>query len=141
MLLATIALWCLREIKEYRGRIIARRFIQREFRIEDDCIIVRPPGRTKTNLDAPPISEHTLFGKFYYGIAPYLVMAVPMAYPIQRLLSDAGGFTAVLLFLSILGTPLSIYILGRITRGAYLWIYKVWQLERRHGKPVVFDEA
>lgn len=68
-------------------------------------------------------------------------MGIPMAYPIQRLLTDTGGMSAVLLLLAVLGLPLTIYILGRLTCGAYLWVYKVWQMERQYGKPVVFDPA
>ena len=68
-------------------------------------------------------------------------MAIPMGYPIQRLLSNAGGDSAVLLVLAILGLPITIYMFGRMTCGTYLWIYKVWQLEKQHGKPVVFETA
>lgn len=104
---------------------------------ETSRILVRQP--LKTNLDPPPISEHTPLGKLYHGVGPYLVMGIPMAYPIQRLLSDTGGMSAVLLLLAILGLPLTIYILGRLACGAYLWVYRVRQMERQHGKPVVFD--
>ena len=132
-------LWCLIALSGYKQRVIDRRFIEREFLTEDSRIVVRQP--LKTNLDPKPISEHTFLGRIYHRFGPYLVMAIPMAYPIQRLLSSTGGDSAVLLVLAILGLPITIYFLGRMTCGAYLWIYKVWQMERQHGKPVVFADA
>lgn len=131
------ALWCWRALAAYRMRVIERRFIEREFSIEDTRIVVRQP--TKTDLDPPAISEYTLFGKLYHGLGPYLIFVIPLAYPLQRLLTDTAGSAATLLLLAILGCPVTIYLLGRLTCGAYLWVYKVWQLERQHGKPVVFE--
>jgi hypothetical protein len=57
----------------------------------------------------------------------------------QRLFSDTGGVYATLLLLTILSTPLIFYIFGRLTCGGYLYVYKVWQLERKYGKPVMFN--
>ena len=133
----TTVLWCLKALTGYRQRVIERRFIEREFSIEETRIVVRQPF--KTDLDPPPISEHTFFGKLYHRFGPYLMMAIPMGYPIQRLLSNTGGDSAVLLILALLGLPITIYMFGRMTCGAYLWIFKVWQLEKQHGKPVVFE--
>lgn len=137
LLWCSIILWCALQLRSYNQRIIDRRFIEREFSVKNDCIVLRAPQ--KTDLDPSPISDKTFFGKIYYRFGPILIMLVPLAYPLQRLFSDAGGVSAVLLLLAILGTPLTFYILGRLTCGAYLYIYKVWQLERQHGKPVVFD--
>lgn len=137
LIAATTAIWCLKSLSDYKQRVIKRRFIEREFSIEETRIVVRQPF--KTDLDPPPISEHTFFGKLYHRFGPYLVMAIPMGYPIQRLLSNTGGDSAVLLILALLGLPITIYMFGRMTCGAYLWIFKVWQLEKQHGKPVVFE--
>jgi hypothetical protein len=131
--------WCVRELRHYQQRIIDKRFIEREFSFEPDRIVVRRPQ--KTDLSPPPVSDKTFFGRLYHRFGGYLIMLVPLAYPLQRLFADAGGIEAVLLLLAVLCTPLVIYILGRITCGAYLWIYKVRQLEREHGKPVVFADA
>lgn len=130
--------WCWIALAGYRQRIKDRRFIEREFSFEQDRIVVRQP--LKTSLDSESVSDMSFFGRPYHRFGPYLVMGIPLAYPIQSLLSDAGGTAAVLLLLSILGLPLTLYILGRMTCGAYLWVYKVWQLERQHGKPVVFAD-
>jgi hypothetical protein len=129
--------WCLVTLGGYKQRVVERRFIEREFHVEDSRIVVRQP--LKTNLDPKPISEHSMLGRIYHRFGPYLVMAIPMAYPIQRLLSNTGGDSAVLLLLALLGLPITIYFLGRMTCGCYLWIYRVWQIQRQHGKPVVFD--
>ena len=137
VIFAAIATWCSHSLNEYKRRIISQRFMEREFAVQDEKIIVRQP--IKTDLSSPPISEHTILGKIYHRAGPYLIMLVPMAYPIQRLLSDSAGFAAVLLLLSILCIPLTIYFLGRMACAAYLWIFKVWKLEKQHGKPVVFE--
>lgn len=128
--------WCWIALSDYKKIILDRRFIEREFLIEVDRIVVRQP--IKTSLDPAPVSDRSFFGKLYHRFGPYLVIGIPLAYPIQSLLSNTGGISAVLLLLAVLGFPLTLYILGRLTCGAYLWVYKVWQLERQHGKPVVF---
>lgn len=135
IIIATV-LWCWISLSGYQQRIKDRRFIEHEFSFEEEHIVVRQP--IKTSLDPEPVSNKTTFGRLYHRFGPYLVMGIPLAYPIQSLLSDAGGTPAVLLLLSILGLPLALYVVGRMTCGAYLWVYKVWQLERLHGKPVVF---
>lgn len=53
-------------------------------------------------------------------------------YPLQKLLTSIGGESAVLLFLSIMCAPLSIYFMGRIASGYYLWIYSVRRYEKVH---------
>ena len=132
-------IWCLIELKAYKKRVIERRVIEREFRIERARIVVRQP--LKTDLDAAPISDQSILGKIYHNIGPYLVMGIPLAYPLQRILAKAGGDSAILFFLALLGIPITFYFLGRMACGAYLWVYMVWRLERQHGKPVVFDVA
>lgn len=129
--------WCVKSVYEHRQRIIQKRFIEREFSIEETQIVLRYPF--KTDIAAPPVSDKTLPGRLFNKFGPYLAVMIPLAYPIQRLLTDTGGYSAVLLLLAILGLPLAIYIAGRLSCGAYLWVYKVSKLERQHGKPVVFE--
>jgi len=131
--------WCFREVRRFAKLISERRFIEREFDVDEDHVVLSRPHRT--SLDLPPIPQNTLMGGLYYRFAPRLVMLIPIAYPLQRLLTGAGGTPAVLLFLSVLAAPLAIHGLGRLSCGAYLYGYKVWQLEKRHCKPVVFEHA
>lgn len=138
LMLSMTALWCLVSLSGYKQRVVDRRFIEREFSIEETRIVVRQPF--KTDLDPKPISEHTFLGRLYHRFGPYLVFGVPLAYPLQRLVTDTAGGGATLLLLAVFGFPLMLYILGRMTCGAYLWIYRVWQMERQHGKPVVFAD-
>jgi hypothetical protein len=137
--LGAAVLWCNMAMSSFKRRIEERRFLEREFSIHATKIVLRHP--VQTDLDASHVRDTTLAGKLYHRAGPYLVMGIPMAYPIQRLLTDTGGMAAVLLLLAVLGLPLTIYILGRLTCGAYLWVYKVWQMERQYGKPVVFAPA
>ncbi|MFN3297640.1 hypothetical protein [Caldimonas sp.] len=130
-------LWCATAMSSLKRRVEEMRFFEREFVIHATKIVLRHP--VKTDLDAPRVRDTTLASKICHRIGPYLLMGIPMAYPMQRLLVDTSGMSAVLLLVAVLTLPLTIYMLGRLACGAYLWIYKVWQLEREHGKPVVFD--
>ena len=136
-LVASLVLWCSIQIRALRRRIDERRFMEKEFFVEDDHILMRQP--TRTDLSAPPISDHSLLGRLYNKLGPYLIMLVPLAYPLQRLFSQAGGIEAVLLLLALLGLPLVFHIAGRLACGAYLYLYRVGQLERQHGKPVLLE--
>jgi len=138
-LLATTVWWCQREVRSYAKRIVEKRFIEREFSLESERIVLRRPP--KIDLEPEPINNTTLLGRIYNKVGPRLVLIVPMAYPLQRLLADTGGIEFVLFLISLLGTPFAIHALGRFSCGAYLYGYKVWQLEKRHCKPVVFEHA
>ena len=139
VLTAVATVWCCMVLSMFRKRLKECRFIEREFTFEADRIVVRQP--IQTSLDSEPVGKETFWSRIFHRFGPYLVIGVPLAYPIQRLLSDAGGLQAVLLLLAILSFPLALYILGRFTCGAYLWVYKVWELERMHGKPVVLADS
>lgn len=138
--IAFVALvWCSHSIAALKQRIQNRRFVEKEFRIEETQIVMRTPP--KTDLDPPPIKPGSRLDKAGSWLFPKLLLLVPMAYPLQRLFSDTGGLPAVLLLLSILSLPLAIYILGRMACGYYLWIHTIRKLERQHGKPVVFEQS
>lgn len=55
-------------------------------------------------------------------------------YPLQKIINSVGGEAGVLLFLSVISVPLSIYILGRFATGYYIWIYLVGKYERVNNK-------
>lgn len=69
-------------------------------------------------------------------LALLLVFAIPMAYLLPRLVNEHAGPRATLLQIAVLATALAFHVLGHLARGTYPWIYLVWQLERKHGKPV-----
>ena len=94
---------------------------------------------SKISLDAPPITNKTFWGGIYHKFGPYLFLLIPFAYPLQKLVRDESGFLGGLFLMAIFAAPLMIYLLGRLTCGAYLYVYKVWQLERKYGKPVIFN--
>jgi hypothetical protein len=132
-------LWWSVSFSNYRRRVIERRFIEREFSMEEGRIVVRQP--LKTDLDPPPIDERSAFGRIYYGVGPYLFWCIPMAYPLQHAASGMAGSAGVFLLLGLLAWPLTVYIFGRSLCGAYLWIYRVWRMQRQYGRPVVFAET
>lgn len=55
-----------------------------------------------------------------------------VVYPLQKLLSSIGGDAAVLGFVSTLSIPLSIYFMGKIASGYYLWVYSISKLEKEY---------
>ena len=129
--------WTVIELRRIRKSVREKRFIEREFHVQKDHIsLTRNP---KTNIDRPRIRQGSFLDKAGTWLFPKLMLLVPIGYPLQRMLSDAGGFSAILLFTTILTVPLTIHAFGRIACGVYLWIYKVLELETVHGKPVVFE--
>ncbi len=135
------ALWIGIDLYDLRKRIIAKRYMEREFIEFDDHVEMR--WERKTDIEAPPISNATLLGRVWHRHGLKLLLAIaPLSgagYAMSRLLEHAGGDEAVLLFLAVLGVPVCIALLSKLVCGAYLNVYKVLQVERRTGKPVLFD--
>lgn len=130
--------WIFIEVRTLRASVICRRFIEREFTIEATCICLN--RNATTELDAPHRVEGTFLGKLERTF-PKFALLLTVAYPLQRLFFDTGGIPGTCLLLSILGTPLAIYVLGRIACGFYLWVYTVRKLESQHGKPVILGST
>lgn len=59
-----------------------------------------------------------------------------VGYPLQKLLSSIGGDAAVLGFVSMLSIPLSIYFMGKIASGYYLWVYSISKLEKEYNSKI-----
>lgn len=59
-----------------------------------------------------------------------------VVYPLQKLLSSIGGDAAVLGFVSTLSIPLSIYFMGKIASGYYLWVYSISKLEKEYNSKI-----
>lgn len=115
--------------------------MEREFVEFDDHVALR--WDRGTNIDPPPISDGTLLGRVWnrHGLKLFLALA-PLSgagYAMSRLLDQAGGIEALLLVLAALGLPFSMFMVSKLVCGIYLNIYKVWQVERKTGKPVLFD--
>jgi hypothetical protein len=132
--------WCIYKLLERRSIMIKKKYMTKEFTILEDRIVMRMPA--KISLD-PKIDETKSWRKIYNKALPYILALLPIAYPLQKLLvmSEGGGYQGVLFLLMILGSFIVYYFFASMACGAYLYIYKVWQLERLHGKPVVFDES
>lgn len=140
LVLVSMILWCALQVWLIRRRIVERRFIEKELFFDDDKIIFRRPP--KTDLDAPPISDKTFFGKIAHKVIPFvLIVLMPMGFPLQRLATNAGGLTGFLVLLAAIGAPFFIYGLGKLASRAYVYFYLVSKLERQHGKPVVFSDS
>lgn len=126
------AWWAVREVRCLRETVHRRRFVENEFRVGEEVVtLTRSP---RTDLDTPGPAARSAWGE-------RLIFFLPSAYLLQRLLSDTGGVSAALLLLSALAVPLAVYAIGKLVRGAYLWIYLVRRVEAAHGKPVVLASA
>lgn len=67
------------------------------------------------------------------GLMRKIIIPLSIAvYPLQKLVSTIGGDIAVLGSVSILSVPLSIYIMGEIASGYYLWVYCIGKLEKEY---------
>jgi hypothetical protein len=55
-----------------------------------------------------------------------------LGYPLQRYITDAGGYAATFAFISVLSVPLSVYIAGKIFSGYCLWLYLASKFEREN---------
>jgi hypothetical protein len=126
--------WIFGEVNALKERICRKKFLNREFSVKANCIHL---NRAPTiELDEPRIADGALARKLA-RFFPKLILLLPVAYPVQRVFYDANGVPAVLLFLAVLGTPLALHVIERLSCGFYLWIYTVWKLELQHGKRVI----
>lgn len=72
------------------------------------------------------------------GFAKVIIMSVAFSgYPLQKVILALGGNSAVFGFLSILSIPLSIYFMGKMASGYYLWIYSISKYEKKHNSKVM----
>ena len=135
------AVWIGIDLQGLRKRVAAKRYMEREFIEFDDHVELR--WERKTDIEAPPVSNATLLGRLWnqhgWKIAVLIAPLSGAGYAMSRLLEHAGGDEAVWLVLAVLGMPLCIATLSKLVGGAYLNVYKVLQVERRTGKPVLFD--
>lgn len=134
-------LWGWIDVRGTRERVIKKRYVQREFSAAANHIALR--WERKTDIDAPPISSHTTLGRLWNQHGANLFMALPplssAGYAISRIADAAGGAEAVLLLLTLLGLPITLWGISKLASGIYLNVYLVWQVERRTGRPVLFD--
>lgn len=129
--------WAGYAIKKVRRNIAGRRIFERQFVMREDHIGVVLPIR----MDDGATSNNGPMSRLSNWLGPKLAPAIPLAYPLQRFMTENGGLGAVLAFLSILATPLALYIGGRLSAGAYFWLYCVPRYEKQQGKRVLSDSA
>lgn len=135
------AVWIGIELQGLRERVVAKRYMEREFIEFDDHVELR--WERKTSIEPSPISDRTFMGRIWNRQGWKIFAAIaPLSgagYAMSRLLDRAGGDEAVLLILAMLMVPVCVYMISKMLCAAYLDLYKVWQVERRTGKPVLFD--
>lgn len=133
------AFWIGSEVGVLRTKLVKSRYLEPEFKARDNFIFAsRAP---KTDLEAVPGPEASANGRMARWLLPKLVLVVPIAYPLQKMITGQGGTPAILLFLAIVCTPFASYVLCRMACEGYLWICTVWKLERQHGKNVLLSKS
>lgn len=134
-------LWGWIDVRGTRERVIRKRYVKREFSETAGHIALR--WERKTDIDAPPISSQTTLGRLWNQHGAKLFMALaPLSsagYAISRIADATGGTEAVLLLLALLGLPVTLWGISKLASGIYVNVFLVWQVERRTGKPVLFE--
>ena len=128
--------WMRREVKGLKARIVKRKFVEIEFKIKPENIVIKRSPHVR--LDPSQTKTGSLAEKVWGWFVPKLIFLIFMGYPLQKLFYRIGGMPAVMALMSCFGVPLAIHMLGELACGFYLWIYIVWKLEKQHGKPVIF---
>lgn len=112
--------------------IRATPFVERAFEEHGDCIQYQIPGgmqefeRRYTELNPFP----KFFVCFVYGIAPFYLI-------LNRVLSSSFGTNGVLLFLAVLGMPMSLWLAGAIVRSYLVMVALPLRIEKERHKRVV----
>jgi len=128
--------WCVLFVYKKRKLFLKNtRYQNQMFKVSDDAILIY--RKIKVNIDYK-INKKSWLSKNLNTFMPYVLILVPMGYPLQKSLNMAGGVEAMLLFLFILGAPCVIYFVAQLSWDFYLYVYWVWKLERQHGKPAYF---
>lgn len=99
-------------------------------------------GITIDNLNAyfspdnyPELSECKKTSQKYLTAKKFFSIVAPVSifgYPLQRYITDIGGYAATFAFISVLSVPLSIYFAGEIFSGYCLWIYLGSRFEKEN---------
>lgn len=128
--------WGIYSIKQRRHMLSKTNYMTKYFEVGENEIIYTAP-KDRFLLDPPPINDATFLGGLWNKHGYKLAFLAYSGYPLMRVFYDTGGDIAVYLLFFMLCMPLLMYVVVRVVTGAYLFIYKVHQLEKLHGKPVL----
>lgn len=96
--------------------------------IDDSNAYFTPDDYPEITDFGKPISKNFTMKKIFSITFPVSLLG----YPLQRYITDAGGFAATFAFISVLSVPLSIYFAGKIFSGYGLWIYRGNRFEKEN---------
>ncbi|NVD74589.1 hypothetical protein HUX88_29315 [Duganella sp. BJB1802] len=74
---------------------------------------------------------------FYAKAISILCPFALLGYPLQKLITGIGGEFGTLFFASMLSVPLSIYFIGRLSAGYYLWVHLIGKFEKEKETKVI----
>lgn len=107
-------------------------YLRGEIKINDQIAYIE---RDKIN-DLSFLKKNSPSNMITHRIIPKLLPLTLLGYPLQRIVTDAGGNSATMAFISLLTIPLSIYFMGRISSGYYLWVHLIGGIEKKIGKKI-----
>ena len=128
--------WMHREVKGLKARIIKRKFVEIEFKIKPEYIVIKRSPHV--HLELSQTKTGSMAEKVWDWLLPKLIFLMFMGSPMAQHFYRIGNMSAAMALLSCFSVPLAIHMLGELACGFYLWIYIVWKLEKQHGKPVIF---
>ena len=115
----------------FRKALKVEKFVEREFRVSTSVVQVdRGVGLNETEAE----------NRMGHGVLAFVPSLAAGVYILQAGLVKYIGDASLVLFVSLLTTPIAVHAISQFMGGFYLWIYLTWKLERRHKLEVRFCE-
>lgn len=132
--------WCIHVI-------IQTKCTEKKFSYLGNCVIIKNDiayiDRDRVR-DFSRLEKHKKMSGSLTKILSMVLPTVYIGYPLQRVIVDMSGQVGLMAFLAVLSIPMSLYVMGRMSAGYYLWIYLVGKLEEKIGAKIFlsgFDES
>ncbi|MES2741575.1 MAG: hypothetical protein V4754_11565 [Pseudomonadota bacterium] len=128
---------CIHSTVQLKKEIVDNDFINKEFKIEPACIIMKNLFNNKIKFS----KKNGTANKNVTSLRSWkILILLSLTYPLERAITSTNGVTSAFLLMAIISLPLTFYMLQQLTRGIYIKIYIVLKLEREHKKKVLFSD-
>ena len=125
--------WCFFEIKSVHKIFEKTKYFENQINF---CGKKSYVSRDKIK-DIYDFDKNNFSEKKYWKIFGFVFPMATLTYPLQKYLTIVGGDAATFSFCSVLSVPLSIYMLGKVSIGYYLWIHQIGQYEKQKNTKVI----
>lgn len=127
------ATWVFFEIRWIRNIFEETRYFEEQIKVCGNISYV-DPDKIKDIYD---FKEKKGNRRVYAMAIGIIFPLASIGYPLQKLITSISGEFGTLFFISILSVPLSIYFIGRLSSGYYLWIYLIGKFEKEKDTKVI----